>query len=97
MIEAVHVVGGGSNNALLCQLTADACGVPVLAGPAEATALGNVIVQAMALGELASLDQARELVARSFPARQYAPTGEWSEPRERFSTMLRSRMEGVLP
>jgi rhamnulokinase len=96
-VEAVHVVGGGSNNALLCQLTADACGVPVLAGPAEATALGNVLVQAMGLGELASLDQARELVARCFPARQYAPAAHWSEPRERFTKMLRSRLQGVLP
>jgi rhamnulokinase len=97
VIEGVHVVGGGSNNALLCQLTADACGLPVLAGPAEATALGNVIVQAMALGELTSLDQARELVARSFPARQHAPTGDWLEARERFTKMLRARTEGVLP
>jgi rhamnulokinase len=87
-IDAVHVVGGGSNNALLCQLTADACGLPVLAGPAEATALGNLVVQAMALGELASLDQGRELVARSFPARRYTPEGEWSGARERFSRLV---------
>jgi rhamnulokinase len=92
-IDAVHVVGGGSNNTLLCQMTADACGVPVLAGPSEATALGNLVVQAMALGELASLEQARDLVARSFPARRYTPTGEWSGPRERFSALLRRLKE----
>jgi rhamnulokinase len=92
-IEAVHVVGGGSNNTLLCQLTADACGIPVLAGPAEATALGNLVVQALALGELASLEQGRELVARSFPARRYTPTGEWSGPRERFARLLRRSKE----
>ena len=49
-LEVVHVVGGGSQNELLCQLTADACGLPVVAGPAEAAALGNVLVQARALG-----------------------------------------------
>jgi rhamnulokinase len=95
-IEAVHVVGGGSNNALLCQLTANACGVPVRAGPAEATAVGNLVVQAIALGELASLEQARALVARSFPVRRYEPGGEWSEPRERFSRVLRSPVERVV-
>jgi rhamnulokinase len=89
-IEAVYVVGGGSNSALLCQLTASACGVPVLAGPAEATAIGNVIVQSMALGELASLHEARELVARSFPPRLYAPAEDWAEARERFTALLHS-------
>src|SRR6185437_8310660 len=49
-VDAVHIVGGGSRNSLLCQLTADACGLPVLAGPVEATALGNVLVQARAAG-----------------------------------------------
>lgn len=49
-VEVIHLVGGGSRNALLCQLTADACGVPVEAGPVEATAFGNVLVQARALG-----------------------------------------------
>jgi rhamnulokinase len=49
-VDAVHIVGGGARNALLCQLTADACGLPVLAGPVEATALGNVLVQARAAG-----------------------------------------------
>jgi rhamnulokinase len=51
-IEVVHIVGGGSQNALLCQLTADACRRPVVAGPVEATALGNILVQARTLGAL---------------------------------------------
>ena len=51
-VDAVHIVGGGARNELLCQLTADACGLPVLAGPVEATALGNVLVQARAAGAI---------------------------------------------
>jgi len=88
-IDTIHVVGGGSNNAFLCQLTANASGLPVLAGPSEATALGNLIVQAITLGELASLDEARTLVAESFPARRYEPAGDWSIPRQRFEEILR--------
>jgi rhamnulokinase len=91
-IRTIHIVGGGSNNTLLCQLTADASGLPVLAGPAEATALGNLIVQAIALGELASLSEARTLVAESFVSRRYEPVGveDWSAPRQRFEEILRT-------
>jgi rhamnulokinase len=73
-IEVVHLVGGGALNELLCQLTADACGLPVLAGPVEATALGNVLVQARAhdaiTGDLAVL---RNLVLRTQQVRRYEP------------------------
>jgi len=75
-IRAIHVVGGGSQNALLCQLTADRTGLPVLAGPSEATAIGNVLVQARAQGIVAgdsSLEALRALVARAFPPTRYAP------------------------
>jgi rhamnulokinase len=79
-VDVVHVVGGGSRNSLLCQLTADACGLEVLAGPAEATALGNVLVQARALGtapgDLAGL---RALVRASEPVRRFRPEGESSQ------------------
>lgn len=74
-VEAVHVVGGGSRNTLLCQLTADACGLPVVAGPVEATALGNVLVQARALGLVpASLDALRSRLATTLPLTRYTPT-----------------------
>ncbi|MFJ5986512.1 rhamnulokinase family protein [Lentzea sp. NPDC092896] len=74
-VEVVHVVGGGSNNELLCQLTADACGLPVVAGPAEATALGNVLVQARAVGAAhGTLADLRKLVRQSQPLRRYLPT-----------------------
>lgn len=73
-IRVVHVVGGGSRNALLCQLTADACGLPVVAGPVEATALGNVLVQARAHGGLAGdLESLRALVRATQPLRRFEP------------------------
>jgi sugar (pentulose or hexulose) kinase len=76
--DVVHIVGGGSRNELLCQLTADAVGLPVVAGPAEATALGNVLVQARALGAApGSLDGVRALVrGGGIELRSYSPSGE---------------------
>lgn len=74
-VDVVHVVGGGARNELLCRLTADATGLPVLAGPVEATALGNVIVQARALGALpASLEAIRHRLAARVPLRRYDPS-----------------------
>jgi rhamnulokinase len=73
-IEAVHIVGGGSQNALLCQLTADRTGRPVLAGPVEATAIGNVLVQARVAGLVhGELENLRALVAKAFPPVEYRP------------------------
>lgn len=76
-IDIIHVIGGGSQNELLCQLTADACGLPVLAGPVEASALGNVLVQARALGEpLPDLTAMRALVRATHELRRYQPQGK---------------------
>jgi rhamnulokinase len=72
-VRRLHIVGGGANNALLCQLTADATGLAVQAGLTEATAVGNVLVQMLALGEVGSLREARELVQRSFSSRCFQP------------------------
>ena len=85
-IRAVHVVGGGSRNALLCQFAADACGVPVIAGPVEATAAGNVLLQAMARGRIGSLADARAIVLASFPVDTYEPRDRaaWDEAAGRF-------------
>ena len=75
--DVVHVVGGGSRNALLCQLTADATGLPVVAGPAEATCFGNVLVQARALGAApGDLAGMRALIRVAEPLRTYSPAGE---------------------
>ena len=86
-IDGLHIVGGGSNHRLLCRLTAGATGLPVRAGPVEATAIGNLAVQAIAAGELASIAEARELAARSFPITTYDPTGDWGEARARFAAL----------
>jgi rhamnulokinase len=73
-VEVIHIVGGGSQNTLLCQLTADRAGLPVLAGPVEATAIGNVLVQARAQGLVTgSLESLRTLVAAAFPPVEYRP------------------------
>jgi rhamnulokinase len=85
----VHIVGGGSQNRLLCQLTADATGLPVVAGPVEATAAGNIIVQAVADGALASVAEGRVLVRagdlRSFEPR---PDERWDAAYARFRQLV---------
>lgn len=72
-IERLHVIGGGAQNDLLNQLTADACGIPVVAGPSEATAIGNVMVQARALGLVGSLARMRDYIRRSVEVREFLP------------------------
>jgi len=74
-IEVIHLVGGGARNDLLCQLAADACGRVVLAGPVEATSTGNLLSQALAVGELASLVELRGLAARSAKPTRFEPRG----------------------
>ncbi|MEU3463438.1 rhamnulokinase family protein [Streptomyces sp. NPDC006733] len=76
-VDVVHIVGGGARNELLCQLTADACGLPVVAGPAEAAALGNVLVQARAAGVVGGgLPALRSLLRATQPLRHYAPAAD---------------------
>ena len=91
-LEVIHVVGGGSQNTLLCQFAADACNRPVLAGPVEATAIGNVLVQAIGLGIIGSIADAREVVRRSFEVRTYSPRNpeSWQAPYERFLGFLKN-------
>ncbi len=79
-VDGLHVVGGGSRNELLCQYTADATGLPVESGPDEATAIGNVIVQAISSGLVSSISKGREMVQSSFPVARHEPraaTAEW--------------------
>lgn len=74
-VDVVHIVGGGTRNALLCQLTADACGLPVVAGPTEAAALGNVLVQARGRGLVGDLGSMRRLIADTQLLERYEPRG----------------------
>jgi rhamnulokinase len=83
-VEVVHVIGGGARNDLLCGLTADVLGLPVLAGPVEATALGNVLVQARSAGEAGSLAELRALAAASAEPVTYEPRDGGQEIYERF-------------
>ncbi len=83
----VHIVGGGSNSALLNQFTADATGRTVIAGPIEGTAIGNILMQAIARKEIKSLDEAREVVRQSFPVVTYEPSSDrtqWDDAYARY-------------
>ncbi|TFG55010.1 MAG: hypothetical protein E4H35_06520 [Candidatus Aminicenantes bacterium] len=89
-IEKIHVIGGGSRNELLCRFTADATGLPVVAGPAEATAIGNILVQAMAMGLVSSPAEMRAIIRGSFELRTYQPTdtAAWDAAYARFREVL---------
>ncbi|WP_326682482.1 rhamnulokinase [Streptomyces sp. NBC_01237] len=87
-VDIIHMVGGAARNRLLCQLTADASGLPVVAGPVEAAALGNVLVQARALGLVGDVPQMRQQVADSQPLHRYEPSGDraaWDAAARRIS------------
>jgi rhamnulokinase len=89
-IETIHIVGGGTQNRQLCQAGADACGRRVLAGPVEATAIGNIMMQAVAAGDVASIAQAREVIRNSFAVQEYLPqnTAAWEEGYGRFARIV---------
>lgn len=92
-IQTLHIVGGGAANTVLNQITADATGLQVIAGPGEATALGNAVVQAIACGDLGSLSEARAVIAASFESMRYDPRTDGSRQekiaaaRERFASL----------
>jgi len=85
-IEQIRIIGGGSKNRLLNQFTADATGVRVLAGPTEATALGNIAMQMLATGAVSSLAEARAIIDRSFPTEMFEPQDPepWDREAQRF-------------
>jgi rhamnulokinase len=85
-IDTIHIVGGGTQNRLLCQMAADACNRRVVTGPVEATAIGNVMMQALAGGGVDSIAQAREVIRNSFDVLEYTPrnTTAWTDAYPRF-------------
>ena len=85
-IEVIHIVGGGAQNQTLCQFTADATRTPVIAGPIEATAIGNIAVQAIACGLIGSISEAREVIHRSFNVITYEPQNSagWDQAYQQF-------------
>jgi rhamnulokinase len=89
-VETVHIIGGGSRNRLLCQFAANAMGLPILAGPTEATAIGNIMVQARTLGYVSSFAAMREVIRRSWEPGRYLPedTASWDRAFEKFHTLI---------
>jgi sugar (pentulose or hexulose) kinase len=86
----INIIGGGSQDALMCRCTAAACGIPVAAGPREATALGNIMIQLVAAGEIASVSDGRKIIAASDPPVWYEPedAGHWEEGYRRYSELF---------
>jgi rhamnulokinase len=91
-IEKLHIIGGGAHNKIMNQLTADATGIPVFAGPTEATAIGNIMLQAKALGIVKSLSEIREIVRNSFEVTEYTPLPklDWGAAFMKFEKLLKS-------
>lgn len=89
--SALHVLGGGTKDGLLCRMTAACTGIPVIAGPVEATALGNILIQLKALGQLESIAQGRELIARTEKVTRYEPQdhASWEASYQTYETILR--------
>ncbi len=89
-IDIIHVIGGGSRNALLCQWTANACGLPVVAGPAEATAIGNIMMQAKAAGAFDTLGTIRRTILNSISPVTYTPqdSSRWNDAFGRYQALI---------
>nr|WP_252977588.1 FGGY-family carbohydrate kinase [Bacillus luti] len=89
-IEVIHMGGGGIQNDLFCQFTANATNRPVVAGPVEASAIGNALSQWITLGKIKDLKEGREIVENSFTVKHYQPQNqlEWQEAYGRFSEII---------
>lgn len=94
-IRKIHVIGGGSKNRLLCQFTANATGLPVVAGPSEATSAGNIMIQAKSQGCMPSFDRMREVICDSFETEVYEPIqiNEWENAYERYGKIIQTELD----
>lgn len=89
--DVLHLMGGGTKDGFLCELAAQSLGIPVVAGPIEATALGNIVLQLIALGEIESIDKGREIIAETEKVKTYSEehTSDWDEAYERFCKIIK--------
>lgn len=97
-INHIHIIGGGCQNTLLCQMTANATNLPVMAGPVEGTAIGNIIVQALTIGQIKDLKTARKLVADSFEIVEYLPqeASSWDKAWESYAKVRKNRLDNIV-
>ena len=88
--EVLHLLGGGVKDGFLCQMTADSLGIPVIAGPAEATAIGNIMLQLIALGDIKNIDEGRSIIRARESVKQYLPedTASFEKAYEKFLLAL---------
>ncbi|HIX13678.1 MAG TPA: rhamnulokinase [Candidatus Anaerofilum faecale] len=89
--SSLHILGGGTKDGLLCRMTADCTGIPVIAGPVEATALGNILIQLVALGEVKDIEEGRALIAATEPVKRFAPSAQddWNRSYETYKTIVK--------
>ena len=89
--DVLHLMGGGTKDGFLCELAAQSLGIPVIAGPVEATALGNIMLQLIALGEIESIEKGREIIAETEKVKKYEEkhTSDWDEAFERFCKIIK--------
>lgn len=91
--EVLHLLGGGTKDPLLCQMTADSLGIPVIAGPAEATAIGNIMLQLIALGDIKDIDEGRAVIKAQVSVKQYNPqsSAEWEKAYKKFCKAIQMK------
>lgn len=91
--DVLHLMGGGTKDGFLCELTAQSLGIPVVAGPIEATALGNIVLQLIALGEIENVQKGREIIAKTQSVKTFneAHTYDWDEAYERFCKVINNK------
>ena len=93
--DVLHLLGGGTKDGFLCEMTAKSLGIPVIAGPVEATALGNIMLQLIALGEVSDINEARKMIAETQETKKYAfdRTADWDKTYEKYKSILQNNKE----